>query len=137
MIGTRDDKNAEDIAKDAVILEENPSRAVYKTKSLDHHYMGTVPWNAQVEDYVVLLEGLRTPFVLRKVLNDIESGSADEFQIIGDCYVHGIMDGELLRPIDSLKGRLKAEQVGVDAKGEEYAVEGLEGYLPFQDFVIV
>ncbi|KAI3544569.1 hypothetical protein CABS01_01992 [Colletotrichum abscissum] len=137
MIGTRDDKNAEDIAKDAVILEENPSRAVYKTKSLDHHYMGTVPWNAQVEDYVVLLEGLRTPFVLRRILNDIESGSADEFQIIGDCYVHGIMDGELLKPIDSLKGRLKAEQVGVDAKGEEYAVEGLEGYLPFQDFVIV
>ncbi|KAK7449574.1 hypothetical protein CaCOL14_013291 [Colletotrichum acutatum] len=137
MIGTRDHKNEEDIANDAAILEEKSGRALYDTKSLDHHYMGTVPWNAQVEDYVVLLEGFRTPFVLRKILDGNESGGGDEFLIIGDCYVHGIMDGELLRPIDSFKETLKAEQVGVDAKGEEYVVEGLEGYLRFQDFVIV
>ncbi|EXF79321.1 hypothetical protein CFIO01_02056 [Colletotrichum fioriniae PJ7] len=137
MIGTRDDKNEDDLAKDAVISEEKPSGMVYKTKSLDHHYMGTVPWNAQVEDYVVLLEGFRTPFVLRKIRNDDQSGGEDAFQIIGDCYVHGVMDGELLRPIDNLKETLKVEQVGVDAEGEEYAVEGLEGHLQFQDFIIV
>ncbi|KXH50188.1 hypothetical protein CSIM01_07412 [Colletotrichum simmondsii] len=136
-IGTRDHKNEEDIEKDAAIMEEKPGMVMYETKSLNHHYMGTVPWNAQVEDYVVLLEGFRTPFVLRKILDDDESSDGDKFHIIGDCYVHGIMDGELLRPIDSLKKPLKAEEVGVDAEGEEYVVEGLEGYLHFQDFVIV
>ncbi|KAK1671239.1 heterokaryon incompatibility protein-domain-containing protein [Colletotrichum godetiae] len=136
-IGTRGHKKEEDIAQDATILGEKRDRPLYNTKSLDHHYIGTVPWNAQVEDYVVLLEGFRTPFVLRKLPNSTGSCVRDEFQIIGDCYVHGIMDGELLKPIDGLADNLEVEQVGVNAEGKEYAVENFEGYLHFQDFVIV
>ncbi|KAK1638470.1 hypothetical protein BDP81DRAFT_470713 [Colletotrichum phormii] len=120
-----------------IMLGGKPDRPLYDTKSLDHHYIGTVPWNAQVKDYVVLLEGFRTPFVLRKLPKSTESCGGDEFQIIGDCYVHGIMDGELLRPIDGLEDNLEVEQVGVDVEGKEYAVENFGGYLHFQDFVIV
>ncbi|KXH34795.1 hypothetical protein CSAL01_00376 [Colletotrichum salicis] len=136
-IGTRGQKKEEGIAQDVIILGEKPDRPLYDKKSLNHHYIGTVPWNAQVEDYVVLLEGFRTPFVLRKLPNSTGSCGGDEFQIIGDCYVHGIMDGELLRPIDGLEDNLEVEQVGVDAEGKEYAVENFGGYLHFQDFAIV
>ncbi|OHE93858.1 hypothetical protein CORC01_10879 [Colletotrichum orchidophilum] len=135
-IGTRGPKSAEDIEQDAVKMRENPARKSYETKPLEYHSIGTIPWNAQVEDYVVLLEGFRTPFILRKGLDHAEAGEREIFHIIGDCYVHGVMDGELLRPIGRVEERLKADQVGVNDQGGEYAVRGPEGYLSFQDFVI-
>jgi hypothetical protein len=34
--------------------------------------------------------GARTPFVLRSLAD------TEEFQFVGACYVHGVMDGELI-----------------------------------------
>jgi hypothetical protein len=50
--------------------------------------VGLVPLATQVGDEIVLLEGAFTPFVLRPKGGGI-------YQLIGECYVHGAMKGEL------------------------------------------
>jgi len=47
---------------------------------------------ARVRDAVVLCEGGQTPLILQPM------GRA--FELIGDSYVHGMMEGELFRPLE-------------------------------------
>ncbi|CAM1510951.1 Fc.00g084640.m01.CDS01 [Cosmosporella sp. VM-42] len=67
---------------------------------LDGGYFAMVPPDAQLQDWVCVLEGASVPMVLRKV-----QGTALGYKFIGECYVHGIMDGELWRrhigPLDN------------------------------------
>lgn len=51
--------------------------------------LGSGPLSSQPGDQVWVLENTRMPFILRPT-----QGSA--FQLLGECYVHGIMDGQLL-----------------------------------------
>jgi hypothetical protein len=52
-------------------------------------YIGLVPGGAGKGDEICLVKGARVPFVLR-VCGDFR-------RFIGECYVHGIMDGEALK----------------------------------------
>ncbi|KAH7244510.1 heterokaryon incompatibility protein-domain-containing protein [Fusarium redolens] len=54
-------------------------------------YIGLAPPSAQLGDEVVLLSGGRVPFVVRKRNLNIQ----ECYSIVGEAYVHGIMDGEL------------------------------------------
>ncbi|KAK8062693.1 Heterokaryon incompatibility protein 6- OR allele [Apiospora hydei] len=110
----------------------------------ENYFMASVPWDAENEDYCVLLEGFRTPFILRKTLqqgqqqNSIVDGSGEEgFELVGDCYVHGIMDGELLSWADEIDEELGPEFRSINDKGREYVVRAPQGYVPFTDFVLV
>ena len=60
--------------------------------------MGLIPQNAKVGDQVCILYGCSVPVVLRKL-----PSSNNEFcwQLIGDAYVYGIMDGEAIRSASS------------------------------------
>ena len=48
------------------------------------------PEETQAEDVIFVAMGADVPFVLRPQ----EDGN---FKFVGECYVHGIMDGELFR----------------------------------------
>ena len=50
-------------------------------------FIGAVPMSSKVGDVVVVLPGAKVPFILRKP-ND------GGYQLVGECYVHGIMQGE-------------------------------------------
>ena len=52
-------------------------------------YMGM--GNPKANDRVFILRGGNTPFVLRS-----DGNRAGQFTVVGNCYVHGIMDGEIL-----------------------------------------
>ncbi|KAN0116711.1 Heterokaryon incompatibility protein (HET) domain containing protein [Hyaloscypha variabilis] len=54
----------------------------------DSVWMGMVPNQAEVGDVVFLPLGSAVPFVLREEVNG--------FKLVGECFVHGIMGGELL-----------------------------------------
>ena len=54
-------------------------------------YMGLAPDIAQVEDKICLISGCCTPFVIR--------ADGPNFCLVGECYVHGVMDGELMSDI--------------------------------------
>ena len=43
-------------------------------------------------DMICIIFGCSVPVVLRKV----STGGASHFEFIGECYVHGMMDGEAL-----------------------------------------
>jgi hypothetical protein len=61
-------------------------------------YMGLGPHSMSVDDLVYLLIGGKTPFILRSA-NDRTVGRLGTklcHQLIGDCYVHGIMHGEAM-----------------------------------------
>jgi len=49
-----------------------------------------VPDKAEEGGLIAILFGLGVPFVVRRVGND------SHFKLIGHCYIHGIMDGELV-----------------------------------------
>ncbi len=51
----------------------------------ENGYMGWVPAAAEVNDRIVLFRGCQIPFLLRPY--------RDGDKLIGDCYVHGFMEG--------------------------------------------
>jgi len=53
-------------------------------------YIGVAPWNAEVGDVVAVLHGGDTPFLLRP------AGKLGEYELVGECFVYGIMGGEAL-----------------------------------------
>jgi hypothetical protein len=55
--------------------------------------MALVPPETKEKDLICVIYGLEVPFVLRR-LNKPTTGNC--FQLVGECYVHGIMDGEAL-----------------------------------------
>jgi hypothetical protein len=65
---------------------------LYKNKFgvLGNRYMGLFPAHAMEEDLVVVFDGAETPFVVREV------GEEGDYVLIGDCYVLGLMEGEVL-----------------------------------------
>jgi len=56
-------------------------------------FMGVGPKSLYIGDLVCVLSGGRVPFILRR--------QGDMFQVIGECYVYGIMNGQA---VDSMKG---------------------------------
>jgi hypothetical protein len=59
--------------------------------SKKRNYIGLAPKPAQVGDLICILFGCTVPVVLRRC--EDEKGAA-YFQLVGESYVHGIMDGE-------------------------------------------
>jgi len=76
-------------------------------------YMGLVPYRSKEVDLIVVLFGGHTPFILREQESDILSFSENErrWQLIGECYVHGFMDGEGLNGLD---------KQGTDKRSEKF-----------------
>ncbi|KFY02923.1 hypothetical protein O988_01811 [Pseudogymnoascus sp. VKM F-3808] len=71
---------------------------------LDNGYIGAVPAGSQKGDLVFVIEGAETPFVLRhSVRKDGDHIIDSTYELIGECYVHGMMDGEMMTSGD-LKG---------------------------------
>lgn len=53
-------------------------------------YIGLVPWNAGEGDFVCILQGGKTPFVLRPIVSE----GSEVFKVVGEAYIYGIMGGE-------------------------------------------
>lgn len=64
-------------------------RKVFRTKA---GRIGLGPQVMRTRDIVVVLYGARWPFVLRPIFHPTNASS--EYELIGQCYVHGIMFGE-------------------------------------------
>lgn len=72
----------------------------------DGNYFGLAPAQAKSGDMIVFLQGSRTPHILRPVTapsspgggafdSSAKSDGRVAYRLIGDCYLHGFMDGEL------------------------------------------
>lgn len=61
--------------------------------SENHGWIGLVPMATQVDDIICILYGCSVPVVLRPYDRTAGYGL---FQLVGECYVHGMMDGEAM-----------------------------------------
>jgi hypothetical protein len=74
---------------------EGPSQSFIKMMSVtarrlcwtEAGHLALVPGETRLDDEVWLLRGGKLPFILRRV-------DGGDFELIGDCYIHGVMDGE-------------------------------------------
>ncbi|KAI2618615.1 hypothetical protein GGS26DRAFT_602758 [Hypomontagnella submonticulosa] len=65
-------------------------------------YLGVGPGSMREGDEVAVLLGLSVPVLVRPLENsgEEEQGGGEEgrrYEFVGECYVHGIMDGELVK----------------------------------------
>ena len=64
--------------------------------------LALVPSDSEPGDHIMIVEGARVPFVVRSVVSSPEVAQLQaghdsrRFELVEDCYVHGIMDGEML-----------------------------------------
>jgi len=56
-------------------------------------YIGLVPEHVQIGDMICIFNGGKTPFLVPPV--------AENYQLIGSCYVHGIMYGEAMTKFEA------------------------------------
>lgn len=84
---SEDGPRPEPLFNDLVHMSCNGSRIVRTKTGL----VGTAPWAVQEGDLICVLYGGQTPFVLRG-----DDKCPGKFRFVGDCYVHGIMEGEAL-----------------------------------------
>ena len=61
-----------------------------------NHFLGLGPRDTHPYDRVAILAGGRMPYVLRKIQNAAGAEDFNRFNFVGDCYVEGVMYGELL-----------------------------------------
>ncbi|RGP69880.1 heterokaryon incompatibility [Fusarium longipes] len=59
-------------------------------------YIGMVPHISEVGDEICLVYGVDVPCVLRRVSAKDGRRETKKYQLVGDAYIHGIMDGEAL-----------------------------------------
>lgn len=59
-------------------------------------HMGIGPRDLEVGDEIWVLFGSRVPFVLRPIAACQAKNSLVSFNLVGDCYVHGCMEGEAM-----------------------------------------
>ncbi|KAF1829547.1 hypothetical protein BDW02DRAFT_509686, partial [Decorospora gaudefroyi] len=73
-----------------------PNHAFFITKN---GYMGMGPPHVQAGDQVWVLYGGHVPFVMRRALANPSGADSDYhgLDLVGDAYVHGVMDGEAVR----------------------------------------
>jgi hypothetical protein len=102
-----------------------PNRLLFTTSN---GYMGLGPKMAQVGDLVYLFLGGELPYVLRR------HEDTDTFQFIGECYVHGLMNGEGL--VDARKKSRPTELPPEDNSWLDSLDEPEEGELPFETEVV-
>jgi hypothetical protein len=69
-----------------------PMMMYYKLCRTETGLVGMVPVDTRAGDSVYIFTGGALPFILRPNL-----GVGGKFQVVGGCYIRGIMNGEIMR----------------------------------------
>ncbi|KAF2805727.1 uncharacterized protein BDZ99DRAFT_480400 [Mytilinidion resinicola] len=93
-------RHAEDFILDASIA--CGSRKFFITSN---GYYGLAPMIVQQGDMCCVLIGARVPFILRP------TETPSHYQVVGECYVHGIMRGEVVQWWK--EGKFKMEEISL------------------------
>lgn len=62
--------------------------------------LGLAPQSVKEGDLICIVYGCSVPVVLRKLIDDENDKS---YELIGECYIHGMMDGEAFRILQEMK----------------------------------
>jgi hypothetical protein len=92
-------QRSDDLRLVAMFWRPMVSRSSGRRYFVSHRgYLGVGPSTTSPGDVIAIILGLDTPLVLRAI-------GEDRYQIVGEAYVHGIMDGELMKdsPVHEFK----------------------------------
>ncbi len=64
----------------------------------DDGYVGAAPLGTERGDQVWVLSGCNIPFLLRKI-------TGGHYRVVGECYIHGCMYGEIMQDLEMSGGR--------------------------------
>src|SRR5207248_7806554 len=67
-------------------------------------FMGLVPKVTQIGDMICFISSARVPFVVRPQVpstTDVENVGVPVYTLIGECYVFGLMHGELVEGMNA------------------------------------
>ncbi|KAK4442826.1 heterokaryon incompatibility protein-domain-containing protein [Podospora aff. communis PSN243] len=84
--------------------------------------MGLAPGMTRVGDVVVIIAGANTPFVLRPVAEDTR-----RFQMVGEAYVHGVMNGEAVKVDHKVNGGAAVRVLGSKATNQRHLGKQFDG----------
>lgn len=73
--------------------------------------MGFVPSLSELDDKIFILAGCSVPVVLRRLPSADTGDSSFECELVGECYLDGVMDGEYLIARDGGAQEVKWEKV--------------------------
>lgn len=64
-------------------------------------YMGRVPPGTEIGDSIRIFTGGKTPYILCQTSGQLlktrdEESSTFSYILVGECYMHGMMDGEMI-----------------------------------------
>ena len=63
-------------------------------------FIGIVPPETTLGDRIAIIPGVSTPFIVRPIQEPTTGCGQPEFELVGECYVHGMMrDGERANPL--------------------------------------
>ncbi|KAM0266213.1 hypothetical protein ACHAPA_007215 [Fusarium lateritium] len=82
---------------DEIIQQMSLYRRLIRT---DDGKIGFGPEMSEEGDTIVILPGGKVPYVLRHV--QVTVPGAPRFQLLGDAFIHGVMDGEAINPQTSV-----------------------------------
>ena len=71
--------------------------------SRDNKWIGLAPMAAQEDDVICILYGCSVPVVLREQ----KAGGSTFWQFVGECYVHGMMDGDAMDQSDQVEEKFE------------------------------
>jgi hypothetical protein len=72
-------------------------------------YIGLAPSNAAPGDKIAILFGGKVPYILRRNEPQSSENSEATWTFVGDSYVHGIMDGEVIESLE--RGEVTKERI--------------------------
>jgi len=81
---------------DNFVCQSMKNRRLFIAGNDDDAYLGMATVEARQGDWVGVLFGGDTPFILRPQNVISASDTLQKWEFVGPCYVHGIMDGELV-----------------------------------------
>lgn len=75
--------------------------------------MGLAPPSTVEQDLVYVLRGVNTPYILRRVETTNQDEDSTQFTLVGEAYVHGVMNGEILEQNRDTDGNIKWERIEI------------------------
>lgn len=75
--------------------------------------MGLAPPSTREQDLIYILRGANTPYVLRRVANTNQDDNSTQFTLVGEAYVHGGMNGEILIHNRGSDGEIKWQPIEI------------------------
>lgn len=94
-------------------------------------YFGIGPAELEEGDEIYILAGGKVPLVLRP----LPESQPNTFELVGDCYVHGVMDGEAVTEPTQRSGQSPWKKAVATAKSFiRSRTKSLDPDLPLRDF---